>query len=311
MSLPTHNDVHIDQIMTNISIAYRNGYYIADQVFPLVNVKKQSDKYFVFTKGDWFRNTAKKRAPGGRSEGSGFRLSDGSYYCEEVAEHTLLEDETRDNADSVLNYETNKVNFVTDKILLELEERIEKMCMTTTNWDNYSTPTNLWSDYDNSDPLADIETAIDTIEGISGRLANTMVISNDVWKKLKHHPQLLDRMPVTGLRSATIDILKALTGIDKILIGRSLVNTAVEGQATDVFARIWSKDVWVGHVAAAPALDTPSAGYTFVWPRDGQIRGVRRWRDEDHHSDKIEAFMCYDDKVTGSDLGYVLDAVIA
>ncbi|MFA5731858.1 MAG: hypothetical protein WC934_07625 [Acidithiobacillus sp.] len=308
--LPTHNDVHIDQIMTNISIAYRNGMYIAEQIFPMVSVKKQSDRYYIFTKGDWFRNTAQKRAPGGRSEGSGFTLSSDTYYCEEVAEHTLLEDETRDNADSVLNYETNKTNFVTDKILLELETRIEAMCMTTGNWDNSSTPTNLWDDYDNSDPLADIETAIEAIESTSGKMANKLILANNVWKKLKHHPQLLDRMPVTGLRTATIDTLKALTGIDNIYIGSSLVNTADMGQ-TASYSRVWSKDVWVGHVASAPALDTPSAGYTFVWPRDGQIRGVRRWRDEDHHSDKIEAFMCYDEKVTGSDLGYVLEAVIA
>ena len=307
---PTHNDVHIDQIMTNLSIAYRNGMYIAEQVFPYVNVKKQSDKFYIFTKGDWFRNTAKKRAPGGRSEGSGFSLSDDTYYCEEVAEHTLLADETKDNADSVLNIEANKVNFVTDKILLEYEARIETMCMTTSNWDNSATPANLWDDYDNSYPLSDIETGIDAIEDTSGKMANTMILSNDVWKKLKHHPELLDRMPVTGMRSATLDVLRSLTGIDKILVGRAIKNTTDLG-LTASYSRVWSGDVWIGHVAPAPALDTPSAGYTFVWPRDGKIRGVRRWRDEDHHSDKIEAFMCYDEKITGSDLGYVLEACIS
>ena len=308
--LPTANDVHIDQVMSNIFISYRNSMYIAEQIFPLVRVKKQSDRYFIFTKGDWFRNTAKKRAPGARSFGSGFGVSSDTYYCDEVAEHTLLPDEVRDNADSVLRMETSKVNYVADKIMLELEARIETMCMTTSNWDNSATPTNLWDDPDYSDPITDMETAIDTIEDSTGKMANTMVIANDVWKVLKHHPQLIDRMPVTGTRVATLDVLKSIIGVDNILVGRAIKNTAKQGQ-TDSFSRVWTGDVWIGHVAPQPSIDVPSAGYTFVWERDGQMRGVRRWRDEDTHSEKIEAFMNYDEKVTGSDLGYVLEAVIS
>lgn len=307
---PTHRDVHVDKIMTNISILYRNGMYIAEQIFPIVQVGNASDKYYKFDKKHMFSNTAQKRAPGGRSEGSGFTLSTDTYFCEEVAEHTLLADEERDNADSVLNLAAEKVNFVTDKILLELESRIEAMCMTTSNWDNSDTPDNLWDDYDNSDPIADFETAKDTISGSTGKDANTAVISYDVWKTLKQHPQILDRLPVTGLRNARLQDLKDLLEIDRIFIGKAIYNSANIGQ-TASYSRIWSGDVWVGHVAPMPAKATPSAGYTFVWPRDGKVRGVRRWRDEDHHSEKIEAFMCYDEKITGSDLGYVWEACIS
>jgi hypothetical protein len=47
MANPTVNDVHIDGPLANISIAYKNAGYIADQVFPIVTVQKKSDKYFV------------------------------------------------------------------------------------------------------------------------------------------------------------------------------------------------------------------------------------------------------------------------
>jgi len=47
MANPTVHDVHIDGPLANISIAYRNSGYIADQVFPNVPVTKKSDKYFV------------------------------------------------------------------------------------------------------------------------------------------------------------------------------------------------------------------------------------------------------------------------
>ena len=44
---PTMSDVHIDAALSELSIAYKNKSFIADQVFPLVTVEKQSDKYYV------------------------------------------------------------------------------------------------------------------------------------------------------------------------------------------------------------------------------------------------------------------------
>lgn len=52
MPSPTVYDVHVDAPLANISIAYRNASYIADQVFPVVPVQKKSDLFFKFTKAD-------------------------------------------------------------------------------------------------------------------------------------------------------------------------------------------------------------------------------------------------------------------
>jgi len=307
---PTPKDAHVDQILSNVSVSYYNSLYIAEQIFPIVKVDKQSDKYYIFAKADTFRNTAKYRAAGTASDRNGFALSTDTYFCEEIADATELSDELRRNADTVLNIESAQTNFVTDKILLKLESLVASFCCTTTNWGtNYSTPTNLWDDYDNSDPIADFETGISAIEDSTGRQVNTAVISHDVWKKLKHHPQLLERLPSTGLKTATVDTLKQILEIDRILIGKAIQNTAKQG-ATAVYAKLWTKDVWLGHVAPAPARETPTAGYTFVWPDAGQIRGIRRWREEAIHSDIIEGFMNFDCKAVGTDLGYVLNNVI-
>ena len=308
---PTTNSVHVDQVLSNISIKYKNHMYIAENVAPLVPVTNQSDKYYIFNKADDFTDTAEYRAPGTASTRHGFRVSTTPYMCEEIADATVLEDETRDNADSVLRIETAKTNFVTNKVLLKLERIVETLCMTTTNWDNSSTPSNLWDDYVNSDPITDIETAIDTVEDGTGAKVNKMIISNDVWKILKHHPQILARKPNDSFRVARLEDLKAIFEIDDIMIGRASYNTANQGQ-TASFSRIWSGDVWLGHVTNSPAIEEPSAIYTFVWGRDGgQMRGVRRWRDENVHSDIIEAFMNFDCKVTASDMGYVLEGCIS
>lgn len=87
---PTAGDVHVNAPLTNISIAYmqKAEMFIADKVFPMVPVQKQSDRYFVYPKGAWFRSEAKERAPGTESAGSGFEIDNTpTYYCKVTAIH--------------------------------------------------------------------------------------------------------------------------------------------------------------------------------------------------------------------------------
>lgn len=315
---PTTSDVHIDTPLQNVSVLYKPKNFIAEMIAPIVPVIHRSDKYYKFDTGDQFRDTAEYRAPGTAATRHGFGLSTDTYSCEEIAEATTLNDKERRNADSVLRLEIAKTNFVTNKVLLKLERLIAAKCCTTTNWgSNYSTPSNLWDDYDNSDPIADFETAINTVEENTGELVNKIVISKNVWKKLKHHPQLLERLPSTNLKTATIDTLKSILANDnytniEILIGSAMYNTAKQGQ-TASFSPIWNKDVFVGSITQAPALETPTALYTFVFPEEstGQIRGLWKWREESIHSDVYECAMDFDCKVVGSDLGYLLNDVIS
>ena len=80
MAQPSINQVHIDAILTNISVAYmqKSENFIADKVFPVVPVDKKSDKYFTYTKNDWFRDEAQRRADATESAGSGYSLSTAS-----------------------------------------------------------------------------------------------------------------------------------------------------------------------------------------------------------------------------------------
>lgn len=309
---PTPKDAHIDIPLSNVSIMYRNTNYIGDMVAPMVEVMDQSNKYYTFNKADTFRSTAGKRAAGTASKRHGFAISDSTYFCEEIADSTMLEDELRENADAVLRMETNKVNFVTDKVLLKFEQDVASAMTTNSNWgSNYTTPTVLWDDQENSDPINDIRTAIRAVKSSSGKNANVMIISEDIWETaLIDHPLILERMASTSFKSATTDVLKSIFGVPNIYIGGAVVNSSNLGQ-TASYSNVWTGDLWVGHVAQTPGLEIPTAVYTFVWPQNGQMRGIRTWRDEDIHSDIYEAFMRYDIKIVGSDLGYLLEACIS
>ena len=124
---PTTSQVHYDQILGNVSILYKNGEFIGDQIAPVMPVTFRSDHYYVFSKADEFRDTAQYRAPGTSSNRDGFGLSTDSYECKEIAQSTRLEDETRANADAVLRIESAKTRFVTNKISLKNEVQKRKL----------------------------------------------------------------------------------------------------------------------------------------------------------------------------------------
>ena len=71
MSLPTREDVHVDAVLTQISIAYaqKAEHFIANKVFPIIPRDKQSDKYFIWTQDDWFRDDMQRRGDAEESAG--------------------------------------------------------------------------------------------------------------------------------------------------------------------------------------------------------------------------------------------------
>lgn len=306
---PTRHQVHIDTAMTNISIAYRNEVYIAEQIFPNVPVKHQSDKYFVFDKASWFRDEAGPRPPGGRAPRVEYALTTGGpYACIEYAAAKGIPDEIVDNADNPLNPDREGTEFVTDKLLMRKEKDISDLVFTGANWTNTGTPAGgVWSG-DTSDPINDITGSSgirETVRKAIGRYPNTMVMGATVWAALQRHPDFLDRVKYTQLGIVTEDLAAKLFQVNKLLIGTAIINNAQEGAADD-FADIWGASVFLGWTSPSPSLMSPSAGYVFTW----KPRQVNRYREEQEHQDIVEALENWDAAVTSKDSGYLLTSVV-
>jgi hypothetical protein len=108
------------------------------------------------------------------------------------------------------------------------------------------------------------------------------------------------------------ETLAQVFGLDRIVVLNSIYNSGVEG-GTAAYAFQGEKDaallVLVPGVAGLP---TPSAGFTCVSSEMGNDMGIefKQYRDEVHESDVYEAGVWFDQKITGSDLGYfVADSV--
>jgi hypothetical protein len=293
MPQPTQSQVHVDAILTNISVAY------------------------------WLRDEAQVRTDGTESVGSGYNIATATYYADVFAIHKDIGDQTRANADAPINVDREAAEFVTHRLLTRREIQFNSDFMTTGKWANDVTgvaasPTTgqtiQWSDYTNSDPIEDIEEGKADILSVTGLEANTLVLGYEVFRQLKNHPDLVDRIKYTSSQTITEDMLARMFDIERVLVSKSIKATNKEG-ATGAYSFTTGKTALLAHVAPNPGVLTPSAGYTFSWTGVSQGMGLTigtsSFRLESLRATRVEAELAFDNKVVASDLGYFWNSIVA
>lgn len=316
MAQPHYGQTHVDRPLTNISVAYiqSQNNFIASKVFPVIPVDKKSDTYFTYTKNDWFRDEAQRRAPATESAGSGYGLSTASYNCDVWAFHKDVDDQTRANSDSPLNPDRDATQFVTSRMLLRQEKQWAADYFVTGVWGTSTTPSALWSAYSTSDPIEDIEAGKQTILTDTGFMPNTLVLGYPVFRQLKNHPDIVDRIKYTSSENITTAMLARLFEVDNVHVAMATNATNNEGE-TAAYSLVQGKHALLAYVNPSPGLLAPSAGYTFNWTGIsgglGTNIGVSRFRMPEIKADRIEAEMAWDNKLVATDLGYFLESVVA
>jgi hypothetical protein len=302
--------------MTNISVAYmqKQENFIASRVFPMVPVDKQSDKFFKYTKNDWFRDEAQRRADATESAGGGYNLTTDSYRADVFAFHKDIGDQTRANADSPINVDREAAEFVASRLMLKMETEWTTAFFGSGVWGTDITPSNLWSAYSTSDPLVDVEVGKRAILATTGFEPNTLVLGYDVFLQLKNHPDLNDRIKYTSSQTITADMMARLFDIDRVLVAKAVKATNNEG-GTAAYSFTHGKHALLCYSAPSPGLLQPSAGYVMSWTGIsggiGSTIGTSRIRMDSSRADRIESEVAFDMKVVAPDLGYFFNAVVA
>lgn len=325
--LPTPKSAHIDTALTNISIMHRNLNYIGDRVFPQVPVTKQSDYYYIFRKGAWFRNEARVRGPGAKAARGGYPLTSTTYRCEEYAFGHPVPIELINNADQVLNPMSTGTRFATDKVLLAKEKIVSDLVVNTSNWTTTDDVAAAWvKDTDGSTNtfIADILTNKEVIRQLIGVYPNVLLMDAKTFKEIKQTYSILERIKYTGTSGKPADVTTStvaqLFELDEVIIGTSLYSSAEEVVAGTDFTAVdlWEKTATKGSALLyyrppAPSIETPSAGYIFNWRGDaGQqsptvnrniYRTVRRYWEAAEKQWVVEASEYLDAQVTCADAG--------
>ena len=332
MPNPVQSDLHVNVPLTNVSVAWMQdkSKFIADKIFPRVPVQKQSDLYWKYTKSDWRRTDAQKRAPGTETVGSGWKTDTGQYYCHVWGVHKDIDDQTRANADSFWKLDKDASLFVTNQLLLRRDLDWNANYFTTGVWaTDYTgvaaspnaTQFLQWNDAA-SDPIVQFANLQTEFILQSGRKANTLVLGANTITALKNHPDIIDRIKYTQRGVVTEDLLATLFDVEKILVSYATYTSVAEeadGREQDAAATYsfmtGSKSALLCYTPSSPSLMTPAAGYIFTW--NGYLAGnsygirMKNFRMEHIAADRVEGEMTYDMNVVADEMGVFLASAVA
>lgn len=328
LSNPLAGDLHVNIPLTNFGQKYLQdaSAFVAGVAMPNLPVQKQSDLYWKFDRSDWYRDEAKERADGTESSGSGYNLSTSPYFAKVYAHHKDVTDRQRANADAAVAPDNSATEFVMRKLLIRREALFIQKFFATGLWANQDvgvasgpvagTSFLRW-DVAASDPVNDVRLASELIQGTTGYRPNKMLIQRQVWNRLLENDSILARISggSTVGQPAIVQrqLIAALFELEAIYILDAVWNTAVEG-ATEATSFMAGKSALLYYAPNSVSVEEPTAGVTFSWTgfMGATPNGMRikRFRQENIESDRVEGQMAFVQQIIGSDLGFFfLDAI--
>jgi hypothetical protein len=319
---PGQGDVHVNALLTNLSIAYQNEMYIAERIFPAVLVNKQSDIVPKYDQSHWFRDEAEKLGPTDAPPTGGYEVdTSDTYFCDEYGIGHLIPDGRRANQDSPFDADRDGVEWLMDRMLMRKERSFVSDFFKTSVWGADKTGGSdfeKWSTYATSTPIEDLREFKRTVRRKIARNPNKLVLGDLAWDRLEDHPDLLDRIKYGASQASPAmvspNLVAQLLGLNEVLVGTSIYTADEEGtaEASVTYSANWDDDGLLLYVPPAPSLRRPAAGYTFIWKTVlGGPRYIRSRREPlGARADLLELFENWDMKATATAAGLFLsDAV--
>lgn len=258
----------VDPVLSTIAQGYQNSEMIASALFPSVTVPVRGGKIITFGKED-FMLYGTQRAPGENTKRVQFGYGSGNYALVDygLEGQVAIEVIQEGAAGPGIDHAAMAIRKVSNIMALRLEKQAADLARTAASYAAANkitkSGTAQWSDLASgvSDPIADIETAKDAVRAATGKRPNTVVMGAQVMAKLRQHPKIIDRIKYTGRDIATAELLAALFGVQRVLVGDAIYSN----DAGTAFTDVWGKDVVVAYTELGSVADmgAPSYGYTY------------------------------------------------
>jgi hypothetical protein len=256
----------VDPVLSTVAQGYKNAELVGSALFPRVPVGQRGGKIITFAKEDFaLYNTG--RTPGSNTRRVNYGYSGSAYALESHSLEGQVPVELMQEANAVPGVDLARMAiYKTQNIIgLRLEKAQADLATTAGNYGASNKVTlsgsSRWSDYSGSShPITDIETAKDAVRAQIGKRPNTVVLGAAVLAKVKSHPDILDRIKYTGRDVATLELLAALFGVQRVLVG-----DAIYADAAGTLADVWGKFAVVAYTELGTVADAgaPTFGYTY------------------------------------------------
>jgi hypothetical protein len=309
----------IDIALSQFAVGYRNNAYIAEQLFPRVQVGEQRDLFWKFGRESQRISENDLRAPGAAAETISQTLSTTSYFCPDHSLARIISDEER------ANFQAGDINqsatqTLTNKILLAQEIRAAALATAPASYAGSNvldvSGTIQWGAAANT-KIVDQVMAAQLAVMASGQKPNLMIIGPAVWRALKSAPEIVARVTAKpGAKgvgaNVTLEDLQTIFEVDTLL-----VPTAVSLEADMATADfVWGKHAIVAYVNPAAGFYDTSFGKTFVWTGAPGTAGgfsveIARLTPASRKSDEVAVHSYYGQEVTSNISAYLLENAVA
>jgi hypothetical protein len=316
---------HVDQVLTNIAVGFSQmPGFIADQIFPVVPVKNESDTYWLYGR-EKFKRVETTRQRGSEANEYVMGHTTASYLCDEDALEGFIDDRDYDNFDSPLDPEADLVEDMTEVLQLGYEIDVASLVRDTGTYpdsNHYANPTAKFDTGGSSITMqADIIALQEVVRKKIGRIANTIVIPPRVAYFMSADDEITNIVKYIADRGSIASMEYFARGpeeswlLPKTLWGmRVLVPQALEDVSKENFVAnpnetittsltdVWGDDIWIGYVQPRPGVKKVSFGYTF----EQRAWKTSRWREDKRQSNAFLITRILDRKVVCSAAGALL-----
>lgn len=319
--------VHLDQLLTNLTLDYvTDQNFIADKIFPVVDVTKKSDEFYTFDPAESNREVdANGLLLAPRTEPKKFDVSHGkdSYMAKVYGLAFDIDVQTAANEDENLNVRQRKAKQLMHKMMAARDRHFINTFMKTGVWSTDlvgTTDFTKWSD-GASTPIDDVRKWKRDFQIRNyGFKPNKMVITQDIVDELMANTQILGRInggaTISNPAMVDMQLLAQVFAVDEVLVADAVTNTAAVG-ATEAADYMIKDQILLTYTPMEAGLETPASGLIFAWNSiPGTSWGITMESFTDDAlrrqqiAEQVHAKTAYDMKVVGASLGtYVSDVI--
>lgn len=316
MGIATGRDLHIDQNLTQIALAYRPAGMIADMIAPIVTVDKETNLYPVYSQAEALAIESTLRSRNTRANRVTRSVSSGTYACKNyaLAYDLPIEDIANMDAAYVAQLDTGRTQYLVDKLMLDWDNRVLQQVGSATNVSTGFLTGSSWIGATNGDPISMIWKAMEQVQQTSAYKPNSLLFGWKAWNYFRRNEKA--RNYVLGTNNGGGAVTRSQTQeafeVERLLVSAAFKNTANEAQAASLANTFPSDAVLIYYAPTRPALDVPSFMYSFRWQRPDlptPFAVERHAYDTKVKAESIEAGYYQDEKITSSALGALLVGV--
>lgn len=268
---------------------------IASQVLPADTVNARAGRYprLRITNGGLLNIDSTKRAPTGTYNELDRKWEWDTFDCQEYGAIERIDDSLAAEMKNFFDLEKATAKLVMRSLQLDYEKRVADLVMSTTPGFTATAAAVAYTEANIAtiDVARDITDAVARMEQV-GEVPNTLVLSRQVWNRIRRSTKLNDYIFGNTLNNGQKDITTVnfanAFNLEKVLIGGAAYNSAKKGQTASL-SQIWGNTYMLLASIKGGSFENGGFGRTLIWGADspGGMWGTETYREEERRSDVV------------------------